>query len=172
MRVVGVARPVSRTADAWVLPSQIPELTPSGKVGGYQMFCRFISTTQYVDLKPGTSADAYVTALDAELKPLGMTATTTKNSNGSDTVSVLDSLTALLTLMLVCVAGFGVLGRVVLDTHERVHDFGIHKALGMTPRQTVTVVVTSVVLSGLADGALGVPLDLAVHSAATALRAE
>lgn len=93
------------------------------------------STTQYVDLKPGTDADAYVTALDAELKPL-------------------------------------VLGGVVLDTHERVHDLGVHKALGMTPRQTVTTVVTSVVLPGLAGGPLGVPLGLAVHSAATALRAE
>lgn len=85
---------------------------------------------------------------DAELKPLGVTASTDRSSNGSD--SVLDSLTALLTLMLVCVAGLGVLGGVVLDTHERVHDLGIHKALGMTPRQTVTMVVSSVVPPGLA----------------------
>ncbi|MFJ5304947.1 hypothetical protein [Streptomyces sp. NPDC088350] len=35
----------------------------------------------------------------------------------------------------------------------------------MTPRQTVTMVVTSVVLPGLAGGALGVPLGLAVHGA-------
>ena len=123
------------------------------------------STTQYVDLKPGTDTHAYVTALNAELKPLGVTASTAKNANGSGTVTVLDSLTALLTLMLVCVAGLGVLGGVVLDTHERVHDLGIHKALGMTPRQTMTMVVTSVVLPGLAGGALGVPLGLAVHSA-------
>ncbi|WP_405856787.1 FtsX-like permease family protein [Streptomyces sp. NBC_01515] len=123
------------------------------------------STTQYVDLKPGTDTHAYLTALNAELKPLGVTASTGKSSNGSDTVTVLDSLTALLTLMLVCVAGLGVLGGVVLDTHERVHDLGIHKALGMTPRQTVTMVVSSVVLPGLAGGALGVPLGLAVHGA-------
>ena len=123
------------------------------------------STTQYVDLKPGTDTHAYVTALNAELKPLGVTASTGKSSNGSGTVNVLDSLTALLTLMLVCVAGLGVLGGVVLDTHERVHDLGIHKALGMTPRQTVTMVITSVVLPGLAGGALGVPLGLAVHGA-------
>ncbi|MFJ2160899.1 FtsX-like permease family protein [Streptomyces sp. NPDC087856] len=123
------------------------------------------STAQYVDLKPGTDKDAYVTALDAELKPLGVSATGARSSNGSDTVTVLDSLTALLTLMLVCVAGLGVLGGVVLDTHERVHDLGVHKALGMTPRQTVTMVVASVVLPGLAGGALGVPLGLAVHDA-------
>ncbi|MFJ9247623.1 ABC transporter permease [Streptomyces sp. NPDC101776] len=123
------------------------------------------STTQYVDLRPGTDTDAYVTALNAELKPLGVSASSAKYTNGSGTVTVLDSLTALLTLMLVCVAGLGVLGGVVLDTHERVHDLGIHKALGMTPRQTVTTVVSSVFLPGLAGGALGVPLGLAVHGA-------
>ncbi|WP_427923975.1 ABC transporter permease [Streptomyces sp. cg40] len=123
------------------------------------------STTEYVDLKPGTDTDAYVTALNAELKPLGVSATSAKYANGSDTATVIDSLTALLTVLLVCVAGLGVLGGVVLDTHERVRDLGIHKALGMTPRQTVTMVVASVVLPGLAGGALGVPLGLAVHHA-------
>jgi putative ABC transport system permease protein len=123
------------------------------------------STTEYVDLKPGTDTDAYVTALNAELKPFGVSATSAKYMNGSDTATVLDSLTALLTVLLVCVAALGVLGGVVLDTHERVHDLGIHKALGMTPRQTVAMVVTSVVLPGLAGGALGVPLGLAVHRA-------
>ncbi|MGW3104536.1 ABC transporter permease [Streptomyces sp. NPDC001100] len=123
------------------------------------------STAEYVDLKPGTGTDAYVSALNAELKPFGVSATSAKYANGSDTATVLDSLTALLTVLLVCVAGLGVLGGVVLDTHERVHDLGIHKALGMTPRQTVTMVVTSVVLPGLAGGALGVPPGLAVHHA-------
>jgi len=56
-------------------------------------------------------------------------ATSAKYTNGSDTATVLDSLTALLTVLLVCVAGLGVLGGVVLDTHERVHDLGVHKAL-------------------------------------------
>lgn len=139
---------------------------------------RQLPHVQYVDLKPGTDTDAYVTALDAELKPLGVGATSTKYSNGSDTVTVLDSLTALLTLMPGCAAGLGVLGGVVLDTHERVHDLGIHKTLGMTPRQTVTTVVTSVVLLGLAGVAVAVlgslrPAGWAARiRTATALRAE
>ncbi|MGX9888213.1 FtsX-like permease family protein [Streptomyces sp. NPDC002276] len=136
------------------------------------------STTEYVDLRPGTDTDAYVTALNAELKPLGVGATSARSTNGSDTAAVLDSLTALLTVLLVCVAGLGVLGGAVLDTHERVHDLGIHKALGMTPRQTVTMVVTSVVLLGLAGVAVAVlgsllPAGWAARvRTATALRAE
>ncbi|WP_435852445.1 ABC transporter permease [Streptomyces sparsogenes] len=67
--------------------------------------------------------------------------------------------------MLVAVAGLGVLNAIVLDTRERVHDLGVHKALGMTPRQTVTMVLASVVVVGLAGGALGVPAGLALHKA-------
>ena len=123
------------------------------------------STTYAIDLKPGTDTDAYVDALNTDLKPLGTSATDDKSLNGSDTVTVLNTLTALLTALLVCVAALGVLGGVVLDTHERVRDLGIHKALGMTPRQTVTMVVTSVVLPGVVGGVLGVPLGIAVHDA-------
>jgi putative ABC transport system permease protein len=56
------------------------------------------------------------------------------------------------------VAGLGVLGAVVLDTRERVHDLGVVKALGMTPRQTVSMVVASVAVIGVVGGAVGVPL--------------
>ncbi|MFD4506979.1 FtsX-like permease family protein [Streptomyces sp. NPDC058457] len=120
-------------------------------------------TDRAVRLAPGTDPKAYVHRLDAALKSLGFTATAAKSVNGSDSVVALDTLAAALTLILVAVAGLGVLGGVVLDTHERIRDLGIHKALGMTPRQTVTLVIASVVLPGLAGGALGVPLGLVVH---------
>ncbi|WP_405875194.1 FtsX-like permease family protein [Streptomyces sp. NBC_00005] len=136
--------------DAATLKSAVPDLK---------------STAYAVDLKAGTDTDAYVKALNAELKPLGTDATSDKYVNGSDTVTVIDALTAFLTALLVGVAALGVLGGVVLDTHERIRDLGVHKALGMTPRQTVTMVVTSVVLPGLVGGALGVPLGVAVHDA-------
>ncbi|MEU1178983.1 ABC transporter permease [Streptomyces sp. NPDC005820] len=116
-----------------------------------------------VELKPGTDPDAYATALDREVRPLGLGATSAKYVNGSDMARVMDSMTALLTLMLVCVAGLGVLGGVVLDTHERIRELGVHKALGMTPRQTVVLVLASVVPAGLAGAAVGVPLGMSVH---------
>ncbi|MFJ9566619.1 FtsX-like permease family protein [Streptomyces fuscichromogenes] len=120
-------------------------------------------TDHSVRLTRGTDVAAYVKHLNAVLKPLGVSATDTKSVNGSDGAVALDTLAAMLTLILTAVAGLGVLGGVVLDTHERIRDLGIHKALGMTPRQTVTLVIASVVLPGLAGGALGVPLGLAVH---------
>jgi putative ABC transport system permease protein len=81
----------------------------------------------------------------------------------SATVVAMDALIAALTLMLVLVAGLGVLNTVVLDTRERVHDLGVMKALGMSPRQTVAMVVTSVAGIGLLAGVVGVPLGIALH---------
>jgi hypothetical protein len=52
-----------------------------------------------------------------------------------------DSLIALLTLMMAVVAGLGVLNTVLLGTRDRVHDLGVFKAVGMTPRQTIVMVL-------------------------------
>jgi len=51
---------------------------------------------------------------------------------------------ALLTLLIMAVAGLGVLNTVALQIREKAHDIGIFKALVMTPRQTLTMVVCSV----------------------------
>ncbi|WP_319205529.1 ABC transporter permease [Streptomyces sp. ME02-8801-2C] len=65
--------------------------------------------------------------------------------------------------MLVSVAGLGVLNSVVLDTRERVHDLGVCKALGMSPRQTVSLVLASVTGIGVLGGLIGVPTGFALH---------
>ncbi|KRV50187.1 ABC transporter permease [Wenjunlia vitaminophila] len=131
-------------------------------------------TTTEPDLRPdrhevavtaGTDVARYVDALNTELEPLGLTARPggSEPGAGSDSSAALKALAALLTLTLVAVAALGVLNGVLLDTRERVRELGVHRALGMTPRQVVAMVVTSVVLTGLAGGALGVPLGVALH---------
>jgi putative ABC transport system permease protein len=70
-------------------------------------------------------------------------------------IIIINTLTGLLSLMLIVVAGLGVMNTVVLETRERVHDLGVHKALGMTPRQTTAMVIASVVVTGLIGGTLG-----------------
>lgn len=120
-------------------------------------------TSHHVAVAPGTDVPGYVAALDRRLAPLGVTART-GGAGGSSMVTTLNALSALLTSMLVAVAALGVLNTVLLDTRERVRETGVHKALGMTPRQTVTTVLTSVTVTGLAAGALGVPLGVALHA--------
>ena len=51
----------------------------------------------------------------------------------------------------------------MLHTRERVHDLGVFKAVGMTPRQTVAMVLCSVAGTGLLAGVLAVPAGIAVH---------
>ncbi|WP_166028779.1 ABC transporter permease [Streptomyces chilikensis] len=120
-------------------------------------------TTHHIAVGPGTDAAAYAAALNEQLEPLGVTARAGGDDRESSMVLTLNALSATLTLMLVAVAALGVLNGVVLDTRERVREIGIHKALGMTPRQTVAMVLASICVTGLAGGALGVPLGVTLH---------
>ncbi|MDX6356135.1 MAG: putative transport system permease protein, partial [Streptomyces sp.] len=115
-----------------------------------------------IELKPGTDRTAYVNALNTALRPLGAQAMTNV-SGTSSTIVAMDAITVALTLMLILVAGLGVLNTVVLDTRERVHSLGVLKALGMAPRQTVAMVISSVAGIGAAAGLLGVPAGIALH---------
>ncbi|MDX2644073.1 FtsX-like permease family protein [Streptomyces sp. PA03-1a] len=120
-------------------------------------------TSHHIAVAPGTDVTGYVKALNKHLGPLGVTARAGGLDSGSDMVVTLNALSVVLTLMLVAVAALGVLNGVLLDTRERVRELGVHKALGMTPRQTVAMVITSVVVTGLVAGVLGVPLGVALH---------
>jgi putative ABC transport system permease protein len=120
--------------------------------------------TYSIAVKPGTEVRGYIHKLDTALRPLGVSAQSDQFQGKSDAILALDALTAILTLMLVATAGLGVLNAVVLDTRERIHDLGVHKALGMTPRQAVTMVIASVVVIGLIGGATGVPVGAALQA--------
>lgn len=116
-----------------------------------------------IEVKPGTNLTSYVSGLASATKAAGASVEAAQSGTLS-TVVILDALSALMTIVLVVVAGLGVLGAVILDTRERVHDLGVYKALGMTPRQTIGMVLTSVGWLGLIAGGIGVPLGLALHS--------
>ncbi|MFI7217990.1 FtsX-like permease family protein [Micromonospora maritima] len=115
-----------------------------------------------VALTPGTDAGDYARTLTGALAAQTLTALPT----GSETdplLVVVEGLTATLTLLLLAVAALGVLNMLVLDLRDRIHDLGVHKALGMTPGQTVAMVVASVAGVGLVGGLLGVPAGMAMQ---------
>ncbi|HEX5198805.1 MAG TPA: FtsX-like permease family protein [Actinoplanes sp.] len=113
----------------------------------------------YVKLKPGTDRAAYLAAL----RGANVHAEATRAEGPDGTLIVLDSLTALLTALLVSVAALGVLNAVVLEWRDRVHDIGVHKSVGMTPKQTAAMVIASVAIPGLLGGAAGVPAGYLLH---------
>jgi putative ABC transport system permease protein len=125
-------------------------------------------TQYYAGVNPGTDPQAVANALTAKLDPSGRGPAAvagiqvTPNDNGQLIAVV--TLIALLTILLVVVAGLGVLNTVVLQLRERVHDLGVFKSVGMTPRQAIAMVVCSVTLIGLLAGIVGVPLGVLVHN--------
>ncbi len=117
-----------------------------------------------VGLTPGTAVGGYVTALQAQFPfDTGVYVDDRTRDSGEATFAVLSALIGTLTLLLCAVAALGVLNTVVLTVRERAHEIGVLKSLGMTPRQTRTMVVTSTVGLGLVAGAVAVPLGLALH---------
>ena len=120
---------------------------------------RLVAATYDVGLRPGTDPRAYAAAIG---RSLGSASAVSLNTNDPFFLT-LTALIALLTLLLAVVAGLGVLNTVLVNTRERVHDLGIFRALGMTPRQTITMVICSVAGTGLAAGLVAVPTGIAVH---------
>jgi putative ABC transport system permease protein len=120
-----------------------------------------LAVDQYdVALKPGTSAQAYADTVGG---PLGQNYSVNVNSNSSPELLAVLGLVATLTLLMAAVAGLGVLNTVVLQIRERAHDIGVFKSVGMTPGQTIAMVVCSVAGIGLVAGLIAIPAGIALH---------
>ena len=119
-----------------------------------------LAVDQYdIGLRPGTSVGAYTQALGSRLGAAYLV-----NANNRDQgFPIVIGLISTLTLLLAIVAGLGVLNTVVLSTRERVHDLGVFKAIGMTPRQTIAMVVCWVAGIGLLAGVIAVPAGITLH---------
>ena len=113
-----------------------------------------------VGLRPGTSPAAYAQALGTRLGSGYMVILSSRNSV---IVTLMLGLIGTLTLLLALVAGLGVLNTVLLHTREKVHDLGVFKAIGMTPRQTITMVTCWVAGTGLVAGLIAVPAGITLQ---------
>jgi putative ABC transport system permease protein len=121
---------------------------------------RFAPDQFDVDLQPGTSASTYAQALNRRLGP---DYNVELNTHKTAVVDAMIGLIGTLAALLAAVAALGVLNTVVLETRDRVHDIGIFKAVGMTPRQTTTMAISWVAAIGLLAGLIAVPIGVALH---------
>jgi putative ABC transport system permease protein len=111
-----------------------------------------------VGLRPGTSPAGYAEQVQAAL---GQGYEAGVNSNNKGLPLVL-GLVGSLALLLAVAAGLGVLAAVVLQTRERAYHMGVFRAVGMTPRQAIAMVVCSVAGIGLVAGVIAIPAGLAM----------
>jgi putative ABC transport system permease protein len=117
----------------------------------------------YVGLRPGTSADAYIQAVNADLGPASPWAAT--SPDGGKFYAIASGLVGLLALMVAVAAGLGVLNTVLMSTRDRVHDLGIFKTLGMRPGQLLTMVVCWVAGPALVAAVIAAPAAVALNTA-------
>jgi putative ABC transport system permease protein len=149
VRIVGqVFDPGGDHLDMYVSPATLAAVDPGAAPQQYA-----------VALRPGTSPQAYASAISATL---GRSYLASASSAGRQFAAVL-TLVAMLTILILAVAGLGVLNTVALQIRERARDIGVFKAIGMTPRQVLAMIVCSVSLVGLAGGIVAVPAGVYLH---------
>ena len=116
-----------------------------------------------VMLKPGVAVAPYVQALNSAVDRYGVSAGGNPQHSGDQTILAVDALAAALTLLVLATAGLGVFNTVMLELRDRIRELGVYKAVGMTPKQTIAMVLTSTLAVGLVAGAIGVPAGIALH---------
>jgi putative ABC transport system permease protein len=115
-----------------------------------------------VGLSPGTDPGAYANRLTTALGG-AWAAEATSAAQDHESIRIALALIGTLSLLLCAVTALGVLHTVALNTRERLHEFGVLKAIGQTPRQVRLTVVSSMVAIGLLGGVLAVPLGMLLH---------
>ncbi|MFC6083607.1 FtsX-like permease family protein [Sphaerisporangium aureirubrum] len=123
----------------------LTQMAPGSRADGYE-----------VKLATGADDAAYAAAVKAADPGLDARP---KRVPGSVLVAIYSTIT-LLTLLLGAVAALGVFNTVVLNVRERRRELGTLKSIGMTPRQVVLMMVTSMAALGLAGGLAGVPIGV------------
>jgi putative ABC transport system permease protein len=116
-----------------------------------------------VGLKNGTDPHAYATALSTAVASPSVVPRVTADDSSNQTIAIMLGLIGLLTVLLAAVAALGVFNTVVLNTRERVHEIGVLKSIGMTPRQVRMMVVASMLVIGALGGAFAVPVGYELH---------
>jgi putative ABC transport system permease protein len=115
-----------------------------------------------VTVRPGVDVTAYLRALSAAIDGHGAAYGNPRHFDNQQIIAV-TAVAATLALLVVATAGLGVLNTVMVELRDRIYDLGIYKAIGMTPQQTIAMVLTSIAAVGVIAGAIGVPAGIALH---------
>ncbi len=155
LTVVGLARSVTGTADAWVTPAQASALTTKDDSAGYQMLYRLRDSgteTQVAEGRAAIEAAAPQGALTGTRSHLAVRQE--QLANALAFVPFVAAFGVLGLAMSVLIIGIIVSGTVGSATHR----IGVLKSLGFTPAQVVRAYVAQALLPAAIGAALGVAL--------------
>lgn len=120
----------------------------------------FVPYNYDVVLSPGTDPGAISQEIQAA-SPNFLTAQ--KNNFGAGIIGTLDSVGLALAAILILIALAGAFNTLLLTVRERRRDLATLKAVGMTPRQLLTMVCTTGAVIGFIGGVIAIPVGLALH---------
>lgn len=112
-----------------------------------------------VELDPAADVHRYIETVHAADPGLAAW----DNSGSDDFAATVVAFCLVLTVLLGTVAALGVFNTTLLNVRERRRDLGVLKSIGMTPRQVVMMVVTSMAALGMVGGLLALPLGILAH---------
>jgi putative ABC transport system permease protein len=150
----------ARIAGDVFIPSPAPAVWVSRQTLGGQ--ATGLAVHQYdIALTTGTSIQGYTNTLQQTLQRVLGPSLVVGNEGAASIAGFLDtSLFAWLTVLVGVLAGLGVLNAALMATPERLHDLGVFKAVGMTPRQTITMVICWVIAPAVIAAAIALPAGL------------
>jgi hypothetical protein len=118
--------------------------------------------------RPARSAATLATitiGLTAAVLAVGLSSQITKIVLSIGVAYIDRSLFQRLTWLVIVLAAIGVFATLLMQARERVHDLGIHKALGMTPRQVITMVACWAIAPAIIAAAIALPAGVALEPA-------
>jgi putative ABC transport system permease protein len=158
----GTAQVAVRIVGEVFVPSTQPRL-----IGATQTLPGLATSANFwqvdVGLRPGTSATAYIQAVNSNLGANSPFAATPPENGKFYAIAI--GLIGLLALMVAIAAGLGVLNTVLMTTRDRVHDLGIFKALGMRPGQIVVMVICWIAVPAIVAAVIAAPAAVVLNTA-------
>jgi putative ABC transport system permease protein len=122
-----------------------------------------------VQLRPGSNADGFAAAIRAH-EPDFLTVTVSRAAGSDSQADAINTIMSILAVILGLIAAVGVFSTMLLHVRERSRDNAILKAVGMSPRQLLIMVMTSSAVLGLIGGLVGMPVGArAYHGLVTQL---
>ena len=118
------------------------------------------------EARPSSGVEPHELAAAIRTGTSGQVQAYTQDNDSTDEEFLLFlSVVTFMGIVLVAISLGGVFNTVLLETRQRTREMAVLKAVGLTPVQVVTMVVSSVVPVGLVAGLLGVPLGLVFQRA-------
>jgi putative ABC transport system permease protein len=115
-----------------------------------------------VQLRPGSNPDGFAAAIQAQ-EPDFLTLTVNRATSSDSTGDAINTIMSVLAVVLGLIAAVGVFSTMLLHVRERSRDIAILKAVGMSPRQLVIMVMTSSAVLGVIGGLVGIPAGVGTY---------